>query len=72
MPVGRLTSPSRYPGAGGRDRDGRRQVDRPSMEMRIGFRALLQRFPELRLTVPDTEPAFRDQMEVYGVLPVTW
>jgi len=44
------------------------------MEMRIAYPALLRRFPELRLAVPDEQVAFREFSVVYGVtgLPVTW
>lgn len=44
------------------------------VEMKIGFRALLERFPSLRLAVPLAEVRMRDEMFVYGVheLPVTW
>ncbi len=44
------------------------------VEMKVGFRALLERFPSLRLAVPPAEVHMRDEMFVYGVhdLPVTW
>jgi cytochrome P450 len=44
------------------------------IEMRIGFRALFERFPTLRLAVPADEVPLRDSAVVYGVwrLPVTW
>lgn len=44
------------------------------IEMRIGFTALLRRFPGLRLAVPPEEVPLRTDMAVYGVhrLPVTW
>ncbi|MGH8930600.1 MAG: cytochrome P450 [Egibacteraceae bacterium] len=44
------------------------------VEMRIGYPALLRRFPELRLAVPPEEILLREDMEIYGVhrLPVTW
>ncbi|MFG1944618.1 cytochrome P450 [Nonomuraea sp. NPDC048826] len=43
-------------------------------EMRIGFAALLRRFPGLRLAVPADEVPLRTDMGIYGVhrLPVTW
>ncbi|SFP28242.1 Cytochrome P450 [Amycolatopsis arida] len=43
-------------------------------EMRIGFRTLFQRLPDLRLAVPAEEVPMRDGAIVYGVtaLPVTW
>ncbi|GAA4517063.1 cytochrome P450 [Nonomuraea ferruginea] len=43
-------------------------------EMRIGFAALLRRFPGLRLAVPADEVPLRADMAIYGVhrLPVTW
>ncbi|MDR8413471.1 cytochrome P450 [Nonomuraea sp. 3-1Str] len=44
------------------------------IEMRIGYRALLRRFPGLRLAVPPEEVPMRTDMSIYGVhrLPVTW
>lgn len=44
------------------------------LEMRIGFRALFERFPTLRLAVPAEEVPLRDSAVVYGVqrLPVAW
>ncbi|MEV4244317.1 cytochrome P450 [Streptosporangium canum] len=44
------------------------------MEMRIAFPALLRRFPNLRLAVPEEEIPFRKISIVYGVdsLPVAW
>jgi cytochrome P450 len=44
------------------------------MELRIGFPALLRRFPGLRLAVPMAEVAFRPFAPVYGLrsLPVMW
>ncbi len=44
------------------------------IEMRIGYRALFRRFPELRLAVPAEEVPLRHDMNIYGVhrLPVTW
>ncbi|WP_214404283.1 cytochrome P450 [Pseudonocardia lacus] len=44
------------------------------IEMRIGFRALFERFPTLRLAVPADEVPMRDSAIVYGVrrLPVAW
>ncbi|MEV0389501.1 cytochrome P450 [Nonomuraea sp. NPDC050643] len=44
------------------------------IEMRIGYRALFERFPTLRLAVPPEEVPLRDSAMVYGVwrLPVTW
>ncbi|GAA4138089.1 cytochrome P450 [Actinomadura keratinilytica] len=43
-------------------------------EMRIGYPALLRRFPTLRLAVPPEEVPMRSDMSIYGVhrLPVTW
>jgi len=43
-------------------------------EMRIGFRTLLQQFPDLRLAIPVGEAEMRDGAIVYGAktLPVTW
>ncbi|WP_049572962.1 cytochrome P450 [Nonomuraea sp. SBT364] len=44
------------------------------IEMRIGYAALLRRFPGLRLAVPPDEVPMRTDMSIYGVhrLPVTW
>ncbi|GAA4470712.1 cytochrome P450 [Phytohabitans houttuyneae] len=44
------------------------------IEMRVGFSALLRRFPDLRLAVPPEEVPLRTDMAVHGVhrLPVTW
>ena len=44
------------------------------VEMKVGFRALLEQFPSLRLAVPLSRVPMRDDMFVYGVheLPVTW
>lgn len=44
------------------------------VEMRIGFRALFQRFPTLRLAVPAAEVSLGEDMVFYGAhsLPVTW
>lgn len=45
------------------------------VEMRVAFRALLDRFPTLRLAVPAEEVALRPETaDIYGVksLPVTW
>ena len=44
------------------------------IEMRIGFDALLTRFPGLRLAVPPEEVPMRDSMLIYGVrsMPVAW
>ncbi|NUW33943.1 cytochrome P450 [Nonomuraea sp. SMC257] len=44
------------------------------MEMRIGFRALFERFPALRLAVPAEEVPLRENALVYGAwrLPVAW
>ncbi|MEU8249356.1 cytochrome P450 [Nonomuraea sp. NPDC048916] len=43
-------------------------------EMRIGYPALLRRFPDLRLAVSPEEVPMRSDMSIYGVhrLPVTW
>ncbi|MFC4119488.1 cytochrome P450 [Nonomuraea zeae] len=43
-------------------------------EMRIGYPALLRRFPGLRLAVTPEEVPMRSDMSIYGVhsLPVTW
>ncbi len=42
--------------------------------MRVAYRALFERFPDLRLAVPAEEVPLRDDAVVYGVwrLPVTW
>jgi cytochrome P450 len=44
------------------------------IEMRIGYRALFDRFPALRLAVPAQEIQVRENALVYGVwrLPVAW
>jgi cytochrome P450 len=44
------------------------------VEMKVGFTALLQRFPSLRLAVPLDQVRMRDDTFIYGVheLPVTW
>ncbi|MET8558773.1 cytochrome P450 [Streptomyces sp. NPDC004959] len=45
------------------------------VEMRVGFLALLHRFPSLRLAVPAEEIALRTELsDIHGVksLPVTW
>jgi cytochrome P450 len=44
------------------------------IEMRIGYRALFERFPSLRLAVPAAEVPMKSRAVVYGVeeLPVTW
>ncbi|MEJ8278531.1 cytochrome P450 [Pseudonocardia spirodelae] len=44
------------------------------LELQIAHPALLRRFPDLRVTVPDSQIAFRDEMAVYGVhaLPVAF
>ncbi|TCK26392.1 cytochrome P450 [Pseudonocardia endophytica] len=44
------------------------------LELRIAYPALLRRFPDLRVTVPDEQIRFREQMAVYGVheLPVAF
>ncbi|MET8155333.1 cytochrome P450 [Sphaerisporangium sp. NPDC005289] len=44
------------------------------VEMRVGLRALFDRFPGLRLAVPPEELPLRTDMLIYGVhrLPVTW
>ncbi|RZT84191.1 hypothetical protein EV383_1028 [Pseudonocardia sediminis] len=44
------------------------------IELQIAYPALLQRFPDLRVTVPDSEIRFREEMAVYGVheLPVAF
>lgn len=44
------------------------------IEMRIGYGALLRRFPGLRLAVPPEEVRMRTDMSIYGVhnLPVAW
>ena len=43
------------------------------MELRVAFRALAQRFPDLELAIEPSELQFRDLSIVYGVksLPVT-
>jgi hypothetical protein len=42
--------------------------------MAVGFRELLRRLPNLRLTVPAHEIPLRNDMFVFGVhsLPVAW
>jgi hypothetical protein len=42
--------------------------------MKVGFRALLERFPSLRLAVPLEQVRMRNETLIYGVqeLPVTW
>ncbi|WP_232236181.1 cytochrome P450 [Nocardia sp. BMG51109] len=44
------------------------------IELRIGFGALLRRFPGIALAVPPDQVRMRDQVAIYGVerLPVTW
>jgi cytochrome P450 len=44
------------------------------IELRVGFTALLERFPQLRLACPAEEILLRHDMQVYGVyrLPVAW
>ncbi|MGP4094899.1 cytochrome P450 [Nonomuraea sp. KM90] len=44
------------------------------IELHIGYRALFERFPGLRLAVPATEVPLKHDAAVYGVarLPVTW
>ncbi|MGW4473365.1 cytochrome P450 [Nonomuraea sp. NPDC004354] len=44
------------------------------IELRVAYRALLDRFPGLRLAVPHEEIPLRTDMTIYGVrrLPVTW
>jgi len=44
------------------------------IEMKVGFTALLRRFPDIRLAVPRDEIAFRGYNMVHGALaiPVTW
>ncbi|MGW3402720.1 cytochrome P450, partial [Streptomyces zhihengii] len=45
------------------------------VEMRVAFRALVDRFPTLRLAVPPSEVALRPETaDIFGVkrLPVTW
>ncbi|MFC4585283.1 cytochrome P450 [Sphaerisporangium corydalis] len=44
------------------------------IEMRIGYPALLRRFPGLRLAIPPQEVEMRSNMAIYGVhrLPVAW
>jgi cytochrome P450 len=43
-------------------------------EMVIGFAALIERFPNLRLAIPAADVPMRTDMRVYGVhsLPVQW
>jgi len=43
-------------------------------EMRIGFRRLFERFPDLTLAVPLEDVKWRTDMSIYGLyqLPVTW
>ncbi|APU15479.1 MULTISPECIES: cytochrome P450 [Actinoalloteichus] len=44
------------------------------MQMRVGYTALIRRFPTLRLAVEPAEVPMRDDMTIYGLrrLPVTW
>jgi cytochrome P450 len=44
------------------------------VEMKVGFAALLERFPSLRLAVPLQDVRMRHDMFIYGVheLPITW
>ncbi|MDA2812165.1 cytochrome P450 [Nocardiopsis sp. RSe5-2] len=44
------------------------------VEMRAAFPALLRRFPDLRLAVPEEEVPLRSDSDIYGVdrLPVAW
>jgi cytochrome P450 len=44
------------------------------IEMRIGYQALIDAFPEMRLAVPEKEVPMRTRMAIYGVhrLPVEW
>jgi cytochrome P450 len=44
------------------------------VEMKVGFGALLERFPSLRLAVPLEQVRMRNETFIYGVheLPVTW
>ncbi|PXY27504.1 cytochrome P450 [Prauserella muralis] len=44
------------------------------IELRVGFAALAERFPSLRLAVPPEDVPLRGDMAIYGVhrLPVTW
>ncbi|SDG47020.1 Cytochrome P450 [Sinosporangium album] len=44
------------------------------IEMRVGYRALFERFPDLRLAIPADEVPMRSDMAIYGVhrLPVMW
>ncbi|MEU1330596.1 cytochrome P450 [Streptomyces sp. NPDC005865] len=44
------------------------------VEMRVGLRSLLCRFPDLELAVPAGQVRLRTDMNIYGVheLPVTW
>lgn len=46
----------------------------PPAELRIGFSALLSRFPNLRLAVAPEEVPLRSGRGIYGVdaLPVAW
>ncbi|RNG34163.1 cytochrome P450 [Streptomyces botrytidirepellens] len=44
------------------------------IEMKVAFRRLFERFPTLRIAVPDDQIRFKTDSVVYGVweLPVTW
>ncbi len=44
------------------------------VEMEVALPALFDRFPTLRLAVPEEEVPLRDDMLIYGLhrLPVTW
>jgi cytochrome P450 len=44
------------------------------IEMQVGFRRLLERFPDLALAIPADQVPLRTDMAIYGVhtLPVTW
>jgi cytochrome P450 len=44
------------------------------IELRLGFTALLARFPDLRLAVPAADVPLNTERGIYGVaeLPVTW
>jgi cytochrome P450 len=44
------------------------------IEMRIAYTALFQRFPTLRVAIPDEDVRMRTNMAIYGVhsLPVAW
>jgi cytochrome P450 len=44
------------------------------VEMRVGFRELFTRIPDLRLAVPAADVPVRNDMLIFGVhsLPVTW